>query len=145
MTTTRSPRQADLPAFAQQRIKLDPAGCWLWTGVIQRAGYGTWGDATAHRRVWELLVGPLPAWSPAADAIELDHLCRVRRCVNPAHLEPVTRWENQRRGLGPLSRTHCPHGHELAGDNLVRSRLPHRQCRVCHLARQAAWRERQRA
>ena len=72
----------------------DPAGCWLWTGSL-RAGYGRfWVDGTvvqAHRYAYERVVGPIPADR------ELDHLCRIRRCVNPDHLDVVTPSENVRR------------------------------------------------
>lgn len=77
------------------KVAVDDSGCWIWTaGKVQ--GYGKlkvsgrhW---RAHRYSWEMLVGPIP------DGLELDHLCRVIACVNPAHLEPVTHRENLRRG-----------------------------------------------
>lgn len=80
----------------------DGSGCWIWTGALTTNGYGQvrWGDRTlrAYRLVYELLVGPIP------DGLQLDHLCRNRRCVNPAHLEPVTQWENWARGMAPSAR-----------------------------------------
>lgn len=73
----------------------DEGGCWLWTGTRNRGGYGDFrmpeGPRRAHRLAYENLVGPIP------EGLELDHLCRVRNCVNPQHLEPVTRSENARR------------------------------------------------
>lgn len=78
------------------KIEPQPDGCWLWTASCGRGGYGqVWHGGTmarAHRVVYLLVTG-----SPIPDGLELDHLCRVRHCVNPEHLEPVTRQENQRR------------------------------------------------
>ena len=71
-------------------------GCWLWTGAATSAGYGRfWSKGAtvpAHRWAYEHLVGPV------SEGFELDHLCRAPWCVNPGHLEPVTRSENIRRG-----------------------------------------------
>lgn len=72
-----------------------PGGCWLWTGTINGAGYGTFrvdGETVgAHRYVYETERGPIP------EGLHLDHLCSVRNCVNPSHLEPVTPSENIQR------------------------------------------------
>jgi hypothetical protein len=79
--------------------------CWIFTGSHLPTGYGQfWLDGTmrsAHRVSYELHVGKIP------DGLQLDHLCRVRSCINPAHLEPVTLQENNRRGR----KTHCKYGH----------------------------------
>jgi hypothetical protein len=108
-----------------------PSGCWLWTGALNDRGYGRWprwkdgGTRQAHRRVYEMLVGPIP------EGLQIDHLCRVRNCVNPDHLEPVTHAENLRRAVGGgwgSAATHCPNGHEYA----VVGRLDGRKrCPVC--------------
>jgi len=84
------------------KFEVDSRGCWLWTGFINRYGYGVLtalprkpGRArarAAHRVSYEWFVGPIPA------GLTIDHLCRVRRCINPDHLEPVTNAENLRRG-----------------------------------------------
>ncbi len=78
------------------------SGCWIWTASIGQEGYGRFGIKSletgkfriieAHRVSYELFIGPI------LNGLELDHLCRVRACVNPAHLEPVTHKENCRRG-----------------------------------------------
>lgn len=70
-------------------------GCWEWAGRMNVWGYGTMhiGKHTrqAHRVVYEILVGLVP------EGLELDHLCRVKSCVRPSHMEPVTHGENVRR------------------------------------------------
>ena|SRR5665213_1639299 len=75
--------------------------CWLWTGRRLQKGYGRMTlpegsrgevrEALAHRFMYEMLVGPIP------EGMHLDHLCRNTRCVNPAHLEPITRADHARR------------------------------------------------
>jgi DNA-binding transcriptional regulator YiaG len=66
--------------------------CWVWIKVCNERGYGRVVSKMAHRVYFERHVAPVPA------GLELDHLCRVRECVNPEHLEPVTHKENMRRG-----------------------------------------------
>lgn len=82
--------------FARQIAK-DESGCWTWTGNIAPIGYGRLSIHDelqyAHRFSWELFRGRIP------DDLTIDHLCRVRACVNPDHLEPVTREENTRREM----------------------------------------------
>lgn len=85
-----------LPTDQRFWAKVDAEGiCWEWTSTVDGTGYGkikiarVW--VPAHRWAYETLVGPIPA------GLELDHLCRIRRCVNPDHLEPVTTTENLRR------------------------------------------------
>ena len=108
--------------------------CLVWTGNAPH-GYGTfWYEGKkvrAHRFAYERFVGRIP------EGLELDHLCRVTRCVNPDHLEPVTRAENLRRASWPNARkTHCKRGHEFTSDNTYRWR-GHRVCRTCQHERRA--------
>lgn len=110
-----------------------PGGCWLWTAGQSPDGYGKFSlhsrSTPAHRLAYELLRGPIP------DGLYLDHLCRVRRCVNPAHLEPVTHRENILRGdtlpAANARKTHCPAGHPYDTENTIREADGRRRCRVC--------------
>lgn len=114
----------------------DASGCWLWTGADDRHGYGqvriNYRLVGAHRFAYELLVGPIPS------GLQIDHLCRVPLCVNPAHLEPVTRKENAQRGIGAqrtrerrAARTHCQRGHPFDEANTYIQKNGGRVCRTC--------------
>ena len=111
-------------------------GCWLWRGATFKAGYGAFSVAghvaLAHRLSYECWVGPIP------HGLEIDHLCRVRSCVNPLHLEAVTPRENMRRGAGHGSEAHCPHGHAYDEANTYRNRGK-RYCRECARAASRKW------
>jgi hypothetical protein len=128
---------ADLPNHMQARIKVDGAGCWLWQTGLDNYGYGRcslrvpWTTRrrwSAHRLSWLILVGEI------GEGLHLDHLCRVRNCVNPAHLEPVTPTENVRRSTAAAywrNKTHCPRGHEYDEANTGHDTKGHRICRTC--------------
>ena len=113
--------------------------CWLWTGGKSLDGYGIFRPShgprsfRAHRFAYELLIGPI------AVGLTLDHLCRVRRCVNPAHLEPVTDRVNILRGISPSAqaarKTHCPQGHPYDLFNTHRNRQNGRVCLECRRLR----------
>lgn len=111
--------------------KTSEHGCWLWRGSLNNYGYGRLDRTYSHILAWETANGPVP------DGMELDHLCRTPACCNPSHLEPVTRQENQRRGMGPTGvnarKLRCIRGHDLSGANLYSPpKRPHtRQCRKC--------------
>ena len=120
----------------------DSNACWPWIGTIRPDGYGTFGinkgnkmwikAAYAHRVAYVMLVGKLP------NNRTLDHLCRNRACVNPAHLEPVTHKVNCLRGTSPFAnnarKQFCPKGHPLSGPNLKIDKCKtgaKRRCRIC--------------
>lgn len=109
-------------------------GCWLWLGAISDTGYGAFnaGDrnVSAHRFTYELKHGKQPS------DMHLDHLCRVRACCNPDHLELVTPEENFRRGnAAPQER--CERGHSM-DDAYVRPDTGTRMCRSCIKLRKVA-------
>ncbi len=124
-------------------VDFRPGGCWLWKGYLH-LGYGRFNDGQrivrAHRWAYENLVGQIP------DAMQVDHLCRCRACVNPDHMELVTQKENIMRGISPASRqyatrTHCLHGHLLDGV-YHRGNQRVRYCKTCN--RENARRQRRR-
>lgn len=119
-------------------------GCWLWQGGKTTAGYGTvYVDGKTvyvHRVSHEAYIGPIP------DGYQIDHLCRVRNCYNPAHLEAVTPGENVRRtpaNIEQRSRTHCHKGHPYDGVNRRPGKTV-RRCLTCHRERERARLQRNR-
>ena len=129
-----------LPERVFEKILFEPnTGCWLWTAYRRPRGYGMVRHngrvAQAHRVVYEHFFGPIPI------GLEPDHLCRVRRCVSPYHMELVPHIVNIRRGnLGKAGReaTHCQRGHEFSmGNTIVATRATgsrKRSCRACYNA-----------
>jgi hypothetical protein len=121
-----------------------PDGCWRWMGQTA-GGYGRFyiiGEkrtVPAHRFAYEWLVGPIP------EGLCIDHLCRVRNCVNPDHMEPVTNRENLMRGETIVARaaaaTHCPKGHPYSPDNTGSDR-GNRRCKTCNRETARNWRKR---
>ena len=134
---------------AEQRFwprVIEDGECWLWTGA-GHPGYGRFQPVSgehrsvqAHRYTYELIVAEIPA------DLVLDHLCRVRSCVNPFHLEPVPNVENVLRGISPhalnASKTHCIRGHEFNEANTYINSRGGRVCRPCGAAKVAAYRSR---
>lgn len=123
-------------------------GCWIYTGQHDRYGYGkhrapggVW--VAPHRVAYEALVGPIP------EGLVIDHLCRVRDCVNPDHLEPVTSRVNTMRGetiaAHRAARTHCVSGHPFTDDNTHLRPNGTRQCIECRRLRSREYKARKRA
>jgi hypothetical protein len=133
-------RQSVLERFMEKVEQSD--GCWLWTGGVDRNGYGKfylkYKTLIAHRVGYELLVGPI------APGCELDHTCHSRdsgctpdtclhrRCVNPEHLNPLTRAAHALRNGGG---SRCRHGHPFTEDNVYRRADGRRECRACRQLR----------
>jgi hypothetical protein len=137
---------ARLPPRFWNKVECSEDGCWRWTASTTGGGYAQtyWHRRKRHAHcvAYEVLVGQVRA------GLHLDHLCRVRHCVNPDHLEPVTCKENIRRGaarellmLRHKDRTHCKWGHELTPENTLikkwsrpdrlSSEVTTRACRIC--------------
>lgn len=114
--------------------------CWIWRRAKTVDGYGRISihgrDVVAHRAMFEIVNGPVACW------LTLDHLCRNRACINPAHQEPVTQQVNIERGFSPSAVAHremvCQRGHPLTPSS---GRM---RCKVCLAARQRDWYARHR-
>lgn len=135
-------RRPAMERFWEKVDKRGPDECWIWTAAT-RHGYGSMGFngkmVYSHRWLYEQAVGPIP------DGLDLDHLCRNRKCVNPAHLEPVTTRENILRGEGQCAKnarkTHCKRGHEFTPENTYwHASTGRRRCRVCRRETSRKWR-----
>lgn len=148
--------QGTLERFMSKVVTNGDDDCWTWTASTGSNGYGqfkrpgTRGMGRAHRISYELFVGPIP------DGFEIDHVCHSadtscgpgecahRLCVNPDHLEPVTRKVHRGRaryssGSRKTKKTHCPAGHSYADH-----KLPSGGCRLCNRARKARYWEKNR-
>jgi len=123
-----------------EKIQIAEDGCWDWTAGTNGNGYGVFWlvpnrtRVYAHRLMHEWMIGPIP------EGREIDHLCRNRSCVNPTHLEAVTRKVNQHRGVSfsgvNARKTHCPQGHPYDEINTyIHQRTGYRQCRTCRANR----------
>lgn len=135
--------RSDLRDRIMANVIADHRGCLLYVGTRsgRGCGYDGYGRVLhkgkhlyAHRAMYEIERGVIP------DGLTIDHLCRVTACVNPAHMEVVTRRENILRGntlaAKNAAKTHCKHGHPLNGANLIIDSEGARACRTC---RRRAW------
>jgi hypothetical protein len=119
--------------IAKSTRRMD-SGCAEWIGQVSKSGYGQFSldgkTVLAHRAVFLCAHGRWPH-----EGMHLDHLCRNRRCVNPAHLDEVTAAENNRRGTSPsaknAAKTHCVRGHILEPVRGPLSNGSKRRCYVC--------------
>ncbi len=126
----------------ESRYEVQKDGCWNWLPALNNSGYGCFKLTSSHRASYEIHIGPIP------DGLDIDHLCRNRKCVNSDHLEVVTRRENLVRGNTIIARnvrqTHCTKGHPYSGKNLSIHRDGSRRCRVCNAEKSRQWRDKKR-
>lgn len=121
-------RPSLIERFEEKYIPEPNSGCWLWVGADNANGHGqmTIGNKRvyAHRFSYEYFCDKIP------DGMEIDHLCRVRCCVNPIHLEPVTRSQNIKRSpiMCPAA---CPKGHEYTGKSFYLRKSGRKICKIC--------------
>lgn len=131
-----------IPERVVERVitNIDVVGeCWISRYSIGSHGYSQigWKDGgrrfatLCHRVAWVHVFGPIP------EGMTVDHICRQRRCVNPAHLRLLTNVDNARDN-GMARRTACPAGHPYDDENTYRRANGHRQCRACATERRAA-------
>ncbi len=140
-------RSGGAKEFIAARIRVEDRGhdtpCWVWQQALTYNGYGRAGipgfsarRTRVHRATYELYVGPIP------EGLTLDHLCRVKSCCNPDHLEPVTALENFRRSLAhrpSAKESECVRGHDASHRNA------HGNCKICARETQRAYHARRTA
>lgn len=137
---------SSMPSRFWSRVSVSDDGCWLWSGALGRDGYGKFsmgpgGCIPVHRAVLLMIGISIPR------DLVVDHICRVRNCVNPAHLQIVDRRENALSGVGPsainAARTKCKRGHDLSGDNVRprrgRNGRTWRACKACESMSAEEW------
>ena len=129
-----TPKQ--LRRFEDKYIPEPNTGCWLWLGSLKPDGYSRFNARiSGHQASFSHWKGQVP------EGKEIDHICRMRCCVNPAHLQAITHRENvAKSGAWEFNtrKTHCPKGHPYSGNNLY-VHGTNRQCLVCRRARSYAF------
>lgn len=138
----RRPAPADERFFA--RVVAGPGCCWIWTGPLS-GPYASFSvgrrSVLGHRWVWEFTNSPIP------EGLTVDHLCRVKRCVNPSHMEIVTQRVNGERSDSAAAlnsrKTECVNGHPFdAANTYTPPGGARRVCRACALRRTREWQAR---
>jgi hypothetical protein len=152
LSTTAS--DPDTYVAVLERVRRDPErwfwrrvqkteSCWIWSGAHLSSGYGllSYGPKGGQRSVLAHRISYILAHGPIPQGLVIDHLCQVKNCVRPSHMQPVTRGENTLRGNGVVAqharKMVCVRGHDFSGGNLYMYRGIHRQCRTCHRKREA--------
>lgn len=134
------PNRVTDPNMILDHVAMGPRGCWIYTGALDANGYGerimvNYRRQAPHRWTYEMPRGPIP------DGLQIDHLCKTPRCVNPDHLEATTARINVLRSDNPAAqnarKVDCKRGHPLTGANLYTTPDGRRQCRVCRGLRMA--------
>lgn len=121
----------ELPDRFWDKVMPEPnSGCWLWTACVNSDGYGCFriNDklVLAHRLSYQAHKESIP------DGLQIDHICRVRSCVNPFHLNVVTNKQNHYRSpIQNINKTHCPKGHPYDEQNTYRHPNGSRVCKTC--------------
>ena len=135
----------NLTVFLNFRSERNDEGCLIWKKAHDKQGYGvTTIDGkyyAVHILAYEVWIGDIP------EGFQIDHLCFIRDCIEPTHLEAVTPKENNRRKNARI--THCPYGHEYTEDNTGMSvhkvtGVISKWCRICKRRRHKEWIESKR-
>ncbi len=132
----RGRREMKVLSKILKKYTVDKNGCWNWAGYTTESGYGRFRrkkkNILSHRYFYKFFVGEIP------EGLDIDHLCFNRRCINPKHLEAVTRSENNRRAWARKIKNtpNCPHGHPYSGKNLYigfdkKRNQKRRVCKIC--------------